>query len=745
MEESELRSLLAECDREPIHIPGSIQPHGVLLACVPSSLVIQWVSANSEATLGLPPEEILGRPLNEAVGPHVVQVLQAGGQRHRFNPIRVTDLPARPGMSAEAVVHVHAERLIVELESFMPTVERRDELNQAIDPYLDVLNQPITASQNCDSIEVYLDAVVRSFRAFSGFDRVMAYRFHPDFSGEVVAEARREDLEPFLNLRYPASDIPQQARALYVTNILRVIPDIGYRPVSLLAAPGIADTTLDLSMASLRGVSPIHIEYMQNMGVNATLVASLVVGGALWGLIACHHDSPRYVDYSQRAAGALFSRIVSAQIGVLERSFNERRIAMARARLHNAIEDMTVAGDLETGLLQSAEKLLSIFRADGVSAYFGESRSAAGRTPKIACEHLVLDELYKPEADGILQTSQLREIADDAELTDGLAGCLAIVLSPNIELMLWRGEEIEIVNWAGKPEKSVAIDAGGSARLRPRGSFALWSEMRRGQSRPWDVLELKILTEFRSAFTSLLYRQNEELDRVNRELTSKNEEMESFIYSVSHDLKSPVVTMQSFVNMLREDIRDGATDDIEDSLSRIENATSRMSRIIEELLELSRVGHVVAHLTPVSLNKILAELAEALEPMLSAKQARLTIDGDIPMVMGDPIALFKLFDNLIVNAIKYGCPEPGMNIRVHVSAKRTTVLIGVSDDGPGIAQEHHQRIFALFQRLGTVAEGTGIGLSLVSKIARAHKGDAWVESEPGRGATFWVSLPKARA
>lgn len=746
MDDSALRALLAECEREPIHIPGSIQSHGVLLACDPASHIVNWISSNCTEYLGLTAEAALGGTIESAVGRRLADAIRAGAVRgrRRHNPIRVDDLPGRRDYAAEAVFHTYGGRLIVELEAFVAGGVQTDHMHDAIDPYLDILNQPIAASRSCESIEAYLDIVVEAFREFCGFDRVMAYRFHPDFSGEVIAEAVRSDLEPFHGLRYPASDIPQQARKLYLQNILRVIPEVSYTPVPLVGAPNADGSKLDLSMASLRGVSPIHVEYMKNMGVDATMVASLIVDQRLWGLIACHHYSRKYVDYSQRAASELFSRIVSAQVGVLERSFDERRVALSRARLHRAIEEMTVTPELEDSLNASIGTLLSIFEADGATVYFGEARTTKGRVPGIEYDKAVLGRLYGQPAEGILETSSLDEIVEDPSDDCGLAGVLAITLSPNIELMLWRSEEVEIVNWAGKPDKSISVDATGSARLRPRGSFALWAETRRARSRPWDAIEILILQEFRSAFTSLLYRQTEELDRVNRELSSKNEEMESFIYSVSHDLKSPVVTMQSFVSLLREDIRDGKDEDVQDSLSRIENATSRMGRIIEELLELSRVGHVVADLVPIDPKPLLEELADVLEPLLAEKGATLTIPAKIPQVMGDQIALSKLFDNLIVNALKYGCPKPGMQIRILTQVKRTTLHIGVADDGPGIAREHHDRIFALFQRVGSAAEGTGVGLALVSKIARGHRGRVWVESEPGRGATFWVSLTRSR-
>jgi hypothetical protein len=242
----------------------------------------------------------------------------------------------------------------------------------------------------------------------------------------------------------------------------------------------------------------------------------------------------------------------------------------------------------------------------------------------------------------------------------------------------------------------------------------------------WDVTQARLAEE--------------RIRQYAAELERKNREMEQFVYSVSHDLKSPLVTCKGFTGILKEDLAEGRIAEALDSAQRVERATAHMGRLIEDLLQLSRVGRVANKSEAVQVSALVGELAEELR--LAAKPGVLVeVDAGMPVIDADPMAISRLFQNLLVNAFQYGCSAAQPRITVGSRMAGGEVLFFVRDNGPGIAAEYHEKIFGLFQRLEANQGGTGIGLAIVSKIMEVHEGRAWVESAPGAGATFWLAFP----
>lgn len=280
---------LSNCDKEPIHIPGAIQPHGAMLV-VDDDLLITRVSANIEAFLGRSPTQLLGSSISdELLGDGVTSKLRQSLESHRvdlLNPIPLRD------HRFDCIVHRSGPHIIFEIE---PRPE-----GAVPESLFAVAAQ--TAMSNLlalGKLQDVLDRAVCEIRRLTGFDRVMAYRFAADFHGKVVAEDKRDDWESYLTLHYPASDIPAQARRLYALNPIRLIVDVDYKPVQLVGGQG--EPAIDMSHAALRSVSPIHCEYLANIGVHASMSISLMVEGKLWGLIACHHSEPLHLSFATRS------------------------------------------------------------------------------------------------------------------------------------------------------------------------------------------------------------------------------------------------------------------------------------------------------------------------------------------------------------------------------------------------------------------------------------------------------------
>lgn len=236
-------------------------------------------------------------------------------------------------------------------------------------------------------------------------------------------------------------------------------------------------------------------------------------------------------------------------------------------------------------------------------------------------------------------------------------------------------------------------------------------------------------------------RSEAALQQANDELQHKNEEMEQFVYTVSHDLKAPLVTTMGFVGALKEDVADNNAEGVLDAAGRIEGAAHHMSELIEDLLQLSRIGRGRHTVTEVDASTVIQGVVERFAPQAEQAGATIKVQPGMTYVLADPMRLNQLFENLLSNALKYGCGHPNPEIRIGWQREPNEVRFYVQDNGPGIPPEYHAKVFGLFQRLETRQEGTGVGLAIVVRIAQSHGGRVWVESEPGAGATFWVAWP----
>lgn len=488
------RMSLDECAREPIHIPGSIQPHGVLLAIDPDSGHIVQASANAVEVIGIAPAQLLGSNWREHI--HIDRhPLDAAPSDER--PLHLTYLPLRFSAKPSAVEWVGAWHLyetlwLLEME---PAISAGSQFDPA---HLHPLLRQIETET---SLVAAADRTARAVRRLFGYDRVMIYRFDRDWHGEVIAEARTDTIESYLGLHYPSTDIPAQARALYLRNRVRGIADCGYKP-SVLLPICIADGGIptDLSDISLRSVSPIHIEYLGNMGVDATLVTSIIVNDRLWGLISCHHYAPLFADHRMREAADVLTRTLAARIGAFEQLDTLWRESRLLSMRENLISHFNGSETLNTeGLRSFAPELLDVVEADGVALLDEAVSSRYGVLPSddvlLAIRRFVnADGAHRLEHDvrGVIYSDALPaafpELADRAS---EVAGILYIPLdAQSRSAILWtRVEQVRTVRWGGNPHLAKLQNYPG-ARLSPRQSFSAWREEVKGRSLPWEPIHL---------------------------------------------------------------------------------------------------------------------------------------------------------------------------------------------------------------------------------------------------------------
>ena len=487
---------LSSCAQEPIHIPGSIQPHGLLLVLT-ADFTIRHVSANVEAMLGLGATALCGTHVVEILGPTQTErfiASIANGDFGAFNPTRFV-LRASSGseLEVECAVHRVAETLVVEFEPFAMLE------GTSKDPYAQV-RTPIARMEQAGDIGTLARIAANEMLSISGFDRTMIYRFDEEWNGEVIAEAKDDAVETsYFGLHFPASDIPVQARRLYVRNALRLIPDVGYQPCALVPEFDPATgQSVDLSKSILRSVSPFHVAYLQNMGVRATLTISIVTGGRLWGLIACHHYRPRHLDYGMRAVCELLGHMLAWQIGARLEKESLQEELRANGLLEAHSKSSAAIGDLATGLLAGAEGLLELFGAQGLAIRLDGEMWRIGATPTdAALIAQIAAALQNDVTDGVAVNhcvgATVMAATGDADTASG-AIMLALSEAGDEYVICFREEYIRNVHWGGDPNKP-AVASGGA--IRPRESFASWRQTMRGHSEPWTSHDLNAAQNLR--------------------------------------------------------------------------------------------------------------------------------------------------------------------------------------------------------------------------------------------------------
>ncbi|WP_296524387.1 ATP-binding protein [Rhodoplanes sp.] len=742
---------LTSCDREPIHVPGAIQPHGLLFAFTEGDLRTVSVSANLPDLLGIRPDDLVGRPIDAAFDADSHARLRAVLRQTEGTAGTPVAMQFRAGGDAglDGVVHRNDGLVLLELEPRGPESEGAHAFFRRTSGAIRRLQAARTLTDACA-------AAAREVRNITGFDRVKIYRFASDFSGEVIAESRDEAIESFLGLHFPPSDIPAQARALYTLNPIRIIPDIDYRPA--LMVPNRHPTTgrpIDLSFAVLRSVSPIHLEYMRNMGIRGTMSISILRGDRLWGLIACHNRLPRHVGHDARQACEMVAQVLAWQIGVMEEDAVTRHSLKGKAIQRRLLGDMEQMRDHRAGLIGNSEALLDLMGASGLCLYGRDAVTTIGRTPSIAAIERLVDWAIRADGAELFQTDRLPTLLPEATAyADVASGVLAVPLSrsPPRRVMLWfRPEVTQTVRWGGNPEKPVEREPNGG-RLQPRKSFAAWTEESRGRAVPWQPHEIVAAVELRELVIDVILRKAEELESVNTQLARSNEELESFAYVASHDLKEPLRHIEAFAGLLGETIRQTGDARLDAMVGGIESSSRRLRNLINDLAEFSRLGRHAQPLAPASLGEIAQEVMADLRQRIEEARATVRCEA-LPTVLCDRNQMRQVLQNLLSNALKYRHPERPCEIRIFAQVENgkphrevgtdAFVRVFVADNGIGFDPKYAEQVFEPFQRLHgpDEYEGSGIGLAICRKIIQRHGGKVGVETAPNEGATFWFSLP----
>ncbi len=752
---------LSNCDKEQIQYCGAIQPHGVLIALEEPGWTIMQISANSGALLSMTPEQLLGQPLERLLGPARTDELRqsVAGQRTLTCPpvcVLTAPLAARPEQWHLFVHRNDDGLLILELEAESPGDP------ESLHKLYSEVRASIAELQQTESLKTFFDLAVSRIRRFTGYDRVLAYKFLEDDSGWVLAEDREEGLDSYVGLHYPASDVPEPARRLFSKKWISHLPAVDYEPVPLVSLRK-DEKPLDLSYSILRSVSAMYSGYLKNMGVQSVIVLTLLKNGKLWGLISCmHHRPPKHVPYHARVAAEFLAHLMSLAMASKEELEDLDYAGNLKSLNGTLLEYMLQHVNFQDGLLRHEPNLLSYFGATGAVVFVDGQVHTLGDTADETQLRALCDWLAERVEQDQFATDRLASIYPPAAAYQGkAAGLLAVRLFVHKpDFIVWFRPEVErTVHWAGDPRKPVEISRiNGEERLMPRSSFALWKESVRGASTPWRASERAAAADLRRAIVGIVSRKAEDLASANEELRRSNMELEAFTYIASHDLKEPLRGIRNYAQFLCEDYQDRLDEEGKDKLNTMMKLTERMDELIESLLRYSRLGRVELEAKPTDLLALITRVAESCAPRFQQLGVTLRLPVSLPVVIVNPANLQEVFTNLMTNAMKYN-DKPEKWIEIGSAAAKTVpydirrtlleddVILYVKDNGIGIAKKHFEKVFQIFTRLHGRDEyggGTGVGLAIAKKMVEQHGGRLWLESEPGQGSTFFFSLAGQR-
>lgn len=678
------------CDKEPIHIPGSIQPYGIMLIAEQETTRVIAGAGSIENYVG---DDWQGRAAGSLLGVNLTDVWPtiASGKLTPLGCVEVRRL------RLNAVAYRSGDFVVIELEPRM----QEDDIDFS---YVYDLDVAAIEFERSSTLADLCSSAAHKFREMTGYARVMVYKFLDDDSGVVVAESSDDQFPSLMNHHFPASDIPKQARALYVRNRVRVIADVGYEPATIRPALNVLET-LDLSDSTLRSVSPIHIQYLKNMGVGASASISIVRDGILWGLIACHNPTPQHIARSVQVATQALASSLSRQI----RGKKDAELYRERLRLRSQ-EDLVMSRlgsdkSLAAFFEQSGRELARLVSADGFAAVQGNDLYMFGKVPDKIDIRALADHVRVPAAMQPFATHSLgRDYPEGAVYTDLASGLLAVTMSTEVPtILLWfRAEHIEVIKWAGNPHKDIPADG---LPLSPRASFAEWTEQVKGQSKPWTLAEIEAST--RIVRLMLEHRNNHRMRELNRELATTLKENETLmrqkdylLKEVNHRVQNSLQLVSAFLRLQSRSANDSQSklhlDEAQKRLTAVALVHRRLHQDESiEVIDLSRYLEDLCHEMKSSMDADWGDQIDVnLAPILVATERAVNIG--------------LILTELIINANKYaygGKPGP---LSVDLEQHRTSLRLIVSDRGNGkLADASSKRsgfgskmLSAIVERLG---------------------------------------------
>jgi light-regulated signal transduction histidine kinase (bacteriophytochrome) len=709
---------LDNCADEPIHIPGTIQAHGAMLVFDSGARLEAW-SENLPSLLHLVPG--IGIPLHALDLPAAIRsMVDECGAALAQEAIPSVLAVNIGGREFDCVVHAHGGRVIVEFEL-------RDISLDTVGVFALKAHSALDRLKRQASIPTLLQMATDQVREITGFDRVMGYRFCQDGSGDVVAESRVATLAPLQGMRYPATDIPAQARRLYIMNTLRLIPDVNEAPVPVLGREGSA--AVDMSHCVLRSVSPVHIEYLRNMGVGASMSVSIIVDGHLWGMIACHHMLARRVPYAIRMTADIIAQVLAATVQKLEAQ-RDAHIVERAARMRTSLMQALMVGDdalREVG--RHAAAICAVLDCPAMIVTQSGRQLVHGDIDADTVAAVV--RTHPAAGDELLERERIEDWPDTARAhIRQWPGMLAICFDPSSNgwLIAMRPEQVASIRWAGKPAKIVEVGPMG-ARLTPRGSFEEWLETVRGRAEAWSPAHLAIARQMQEELHRAAIVRQAETDLARAQLMAM----------LGHDLREPLHAIRMAAVVLQN-----GGPAIPMGL-RIQTSSNRMSRLISQVLDISKIETGIGlglRMRPVDLAAVMRDLVDEAAIGYPDVMYRMSGAGSV-MIEGDADRLAQVASNLLGNARSHGRLADSIDIVMSVGPKHA--VFSISNVADALTPDTVRSLYTPFKAASLHNAqnrgGMGLGLYIAERIVTAHGGTIAYSHTNGR-VVFTVEIPR---
>lgn len=748
-------------------MPGAIQPHGALLGLDRADLRIVHAGGDALSLLGASPQSLLGRNASELFSPgQVTQLLglatEASPQLRAVHPFSIVR-EADGSVTSDVIAYPSDGLLVIELD---PRLEQPPENPLAI------IHAMLRKIQEAETAQGFCQAIADEVRHVIGFDRVMIYRFLDDGSGSVIAEAVEPGTDSFLGLHYPESDIPKQARELYRSHWIRAIPDARYSPAPVLSTPDAQSRPpLDLGSGAIRSVSPVHRQYLANMGVVASLSMSIIMHGQLWGLIACHHREPRYLPYSLREACELFAEMVSSQLegrAAGERFKTEQRSRQIHEELLNR---MSGEPELAAGLIRFRPNLLDLIPAGGVGLWMDGQFSTIGATPHPPEIEAMVSWLNATVKDGVFHTDRLPLIYPQAASFAGVASgllALSVSKSPRDYVLWFRPELLRTVNWAGNPDKSV--DGAEPQVLTPRHSFALWQQQVRLHASPWLSAEIEAAHRLRLALLEVVLRRIDQIarerevarirqERLTIELNERLAQSERLAQALRKETELRAAVEGDLTQVLRRTVADQESerqriarelhDTLGQSLTMLQMGLQAMGQDVPDSEKLQQrlhsmknlasslgrdVNRLATEIRPTSIDdlgiqKAIESLLESWSENTSFKYYLHLSPKEMRLPKAIETTLYRILQETLTNVVR------------HADASEVGVILNVADGQVSMIVEDDGRGFPANEEDAANDHAMRLGLLGIRERLALVGGSLEIESSPGCGATVFVRIP----
>jgi len=775
---SDFERALRECASEAIHLIPSIQPHaGLLVISESQPFTILQVTENISEFLNVGPECFLGANLADCLASEVVKKLDQVIEKTQMQPTVFDYLPSLQSPNEVLLLHAYrsSESVVIELEqlSFSELIQHI-QINEINDD--SIFAGP--SLEFDDFIQIVPDIV----RKLTGFDRVMVYQFDPDWNGEVIAEARDQNIDSFLGLHFPAADIPEQARRLYLANPIRGIVDIDAIPSKIVPAINpLTGQPLDMSNSAVRSLSPIHMEYLRNLGVQSSLSISLKQNGRLWGLIACHHKTPKGLSVAMRQVVLYLHGLISDRLSAYQHLTAHSLYAKQYEICAKLLKTLPTES-YDCVVQNTLTELNSLIHSCGVIISIGGKRFFHGEMPGDTALQTLFEWLGAQTAPSFVCVEQLaKAIPGWDQYGESIAGVLSTAPCANMaESIIWlRKSRDKTIQWAGNYSEGLVRNDAGDFRLTPRKSFEIWRQIWQDRSEHWDIHEINAVINLSEALTDglakkalldmeiqdrmlaeqQLLRQQTELENLvltrTQELLQAKELAEAsnrtksvFLANMSHEIRTPMNAIIGLTEMLIKK-NYSLTDDQKNNLDKILHSSNHLLEIINNILDFSKIeaGHFELEKIEFDLSELIDDTLKLLTHQIASKKLRLSKDVELLpyKLLGDPTRIRQILVNYLNNAVKF--TENGkLTLTVSVQEEfEDSVLIyfGVKDTGIGISAENKDLLFKQFEQTDSSITrkygGTGLGLAINRQLANMMHGSVGVDSKIGVGSLFWFT------